>query len=284
LSEVVQNIRLIMEYDGSQFCGWQRQHMGLPTIQAHIEDALSSVLGRKVVVYGASRTDSGVHARGQVAHFYTDGRYEPERWRSILNFTLPSSIRILESSLMPRDFHAQKDVISKIYTYRLLNRPCASALDRRVLFYPGELDWAAIRASLPHFVGEKDFRAFQGAKAEVRSTVRRVLRFELKEEDATIGLYRFEIEGTGFLKQMVRTIIGTVLEVGEGKRLPEDIDRIFASQCRKTAGRTAPANGLCLESVYYPECGSARSPLIKTQTGPKSLEGALPLSELGANG
>src|SRR5205823_7844870 len=122
-------------------------------------------------------------ARGQIANFYTDrANIEPERWGKVLNYYLPKTIRVLDSREMPSQFHAQKDARSKIYEYRLLNRMYESALDRRVLFYPRELDWGKIRQSLPLFVGEKDFRGFQAAGASVKTTVRRIHRFELIEE------------------------------------------------------------------------------------------------------
>ena len=191
------NIGLLIEYDGTDFHGWQRQQES-PTIQALIEDNLSDVAGTKIVLYGASRTDSGVHAEAQVANFYVSSGIDPERWRSILNFRLPRTIRILCSQRMQDEFHAQKLAVSKVYEYRILNRDYSSALDRRVLFYPRPLLWYRIREAMPFLTGEKDFRAFQGAKAEVRTTVRTVYSFELYEDYQ--GLYRFRIEGSGFLK------------------------------------------------------------------------------------
>lgn len=243
------NIRLKIEYDGSEFCGWQRQG-DLPTIQSFIEDSLQRFMGQKVSLYGASRTDSGVHARGQVANFWGDSRFEGERWGKVLNSMLPRSIRILESEEVPDVFHSQKYALSKVYEYRLLNRRCASALDKTTFFYPRPLKWEKIRESLPHFVGTHDFAAFQGAKAEVKTTVRTIYRFDLFEEPG--GLYLFQIEGNGFLKQMVRAMMGTLLEIGEGKREPSDIPVLIASRDRRLSGRTAAPEGLCLVSIKYP--------------------------------
>ena len=242
------NIRLNIEYDGANFHGWQRQ-LALPTIQGHIEDVLKKVLGRKTTLYGASRTDSGVHAKGQVANFFAESTIPPDRWAAVLNTQLPPTIRLSGSAEAPSDFHAQKDARAKIYEYRLLNRKSASALDRRVCFYPRPLSWEKIRESLPLFVGRKDFKAFQAAKADVRSTVRTVFRFELLEDEA--GMFRFVVEGNGFLKQMVRTMIGTLLEIGENKRSPEEVHALFSERKRELAGRTAPAAGLCLVKVRY---------------------------------
>jgi tRNA pseudouridine38-40 synthase len=244
------NIRLDIEYDGSDFCGWQRQ-ADRPTIQAHIEDVVAKVERRRVTVYGAGRTDSGVHAKGQVANFESRYPIPVERWSYILNTHLPPTIRIQRASLQPDYFHAQKCAVTKIYEYRVLNRGSASALDRRVLFFPLELDWDAIRRALPLLVGHRDFAAFQGANATVKTTDRTLLKFDLLDEGS--GYYRFVLEGTGFLKHMVRNLVGTLLEIGEGKRAVEDIPAILASRDRRKAGKTAPAHGLCLVRVNYPE-------------------------------
>lgn len=246
------NILLKIEYDGTRFSGWQRQK-GHPTIQATIEDVLRKFTGNKTVLYGASRTDSGVHARGQMANFEVEPRMTPEKWAPFLNSALPSTIRILESKKVPSNFHAQKMAVSKMYEYRLLQRYCRSALDPTVEIVPIPLDWSAIRNAMPHFIGEHDFKAFQGARASVLTTVRTIHRFELFEEPG--GVYRFEIEGNGFLKQMVRSIIGTLIEIGAGKRSPHEIPQIIASGDRRRAGHTAEPGGLCLIRVNYPHLG-----------------------------
>lgn len=244
------NILLKIEYDGTEFCGWQRQPDG-PTIQSTIEDLLESILNRRVVLYASGRTDSGVHARAQYAMFRGDSKYEPETWARMLNFSLPPTIRILESRLMPDDFHAQRDVLYKTYEYRILNRKVASAIDRGVHFYPGVLDWDKIRLACSYFIGEKDFKSFQGAKAEVQTTTRTIMSLDLRIESQ--DLYVFRVEGTGFLKHMIRNIVGTLLEVGEGKIAPEDIPAIIAARDRRQAGRTVPSTGLYLTQVVYPE-------------------------------
>ncbi|NBX93953.1 MAG: tRNA pseudouridine(38-40) synthase TruA [Proteobacteria bacterium] len=242
------NILLKIEYDGSDFSGWQRQP-NHPTIQASIEDVLRKFTGKKVVVYGASRTDSGVHARGQIANFEVEPKMAPERWAPFLNSNLPRSIRIIESKRVPERFHAQKMARSKIYEYRIMQRSCPSALDKAIEIHPAPLNWEAIRKAMPYFVGEKDFKAFQGARSSVLTTVRTIYRFDLFEEGK--GVYRFEIEGNGFLKQMVRAIVGTLLEVGTGKKKPEEIPDIIESRDRRLAGHTAEPRGLCLVRVNY---------------------------------
>lgn len=246
----LKNIRLLIEYEGTDFCGWQRQ-LGKETIQQLLEDIIFKVVGRKVIVYGASRTDSGVHARGQVANFYTDAPLPVAKWAFVLNFWLPRTVRIVEAVEVPMWFHAQKCAVGKIYNYRILNRPLNSALDRRVYFVPAPLDWTKIAQALPYFVGEKDFRSFQAAKAEVLTTVRRIEEFHLLDEGS--GFYTLRIRGTGFLKQMVRTIVGTLVEVGLSKRTPESMAAVIASVDRMKAGPTAPASGLTLVRVFYPE-------------------------------
>jgi tRNA pseudouridine38-40 synthase len=242
------NIRLVVEYDGEDFCGWQRQASD-PSIQATLEDILTKIHCKKIIVVGAGRTDSGVHAEGQVAHFHTDREYEPSLWRAILNSDLPPTIRIRSSELVPQKFHAQKDARSKLYVYRILNRSYASALDRRVLLYPFELDWNAIKKACKNFEGTHDFKAFQAAGASVKTTIRTLYRCEVVKADE--HLYEIEFEGDGFLKQMVRTIVGTLVEVGEGKKTADDIIEILRSRNRKRAGRTVLPQGLVLREVRY---------------------------------
>lgn len=247
------NIRLTIEYDGEPFFGWQRQE-GLPTVQGEIERALAKILGEPVTLYGASRTDTGVHARGQVANFHATAPVPPERWAMVLNSYLPPAIRVTDSREVPGRFNARNDACSKVYEYRLLNRARPSALDRRLYHYPWPLDWEGIRRAMPHFVGKKDFRALQAAGATVKTTVRSVSRFDLVPDED--GLFRFVIEGDGFLKQMVRAIVGTLLEVGEGKRDPAAIPSVIESGDRRLAGRTAPGRGLTLVEVSYFEKGA----------------------------
>lgn len=245
------NIRLQIEYDGEDYVGWQRQDPQ-PTIQGVLERTLEQVLGQRVILFGAGRTDSGVHARGQVGNFFSPPTRIPhDRWTYVLNTQLPRSIRILKSEEVGPKFHAQKSAVGKLYEYSILNRKYGSALDRRSYFCPFPIDWDAVEAALPYFIGEKDFRSFQSGPTQVRSTVRRIERFQLFRESN--GLYRFEVQGNGFLKQMVRNMIGTVLEVGQGLRAPAEIERVIASTGREFAGRTVPAQGLCLLKVFYRE-------------------------------
>lgn len=242
------NIRLLIEYDGTAYCGWQRQLNG-PSIQEVLEETIARIAGVKTTVYGASRTDSGVHAQGQVALFQTLAPFPANRWALMLNFYLPSDIRVLESKEAEAGFHPQKKAVEKEYEYVVLNRAVHSALTPRVYFMPRKVDWALVREALPFFVGTHDFKSFQGAKAELKTTVRTISGFNLF--DRGDGFFAFRTRGTGFLKQQVRTMVGTLLEVGFGKRSPEDIARVLKSCSRRAAGPTAPARGLTLVRVYY---------------------------------
>jgi tRNA pseudouridine38-40 synthase len=244
------NIRLDIEYDGEEFHGWQRQ-LGVPTVQATIEDIISEIVGEKTILFGASRTDSGVHARNQVGNFFAQSPIPAQRWCLALNTKLPREIRILRSQEVPEDFHAQRSATSKEYEYRVLNRSFSSALDRRVYFWPHPLSWDKMLKGLNAFVGQKDFAAFQSGKPTVKTTVRTVYRFSAVQDPAVEGLWKFNIEGNGFLRQMVRNIMGTVMEIGQNLREPEEIEEIFSSGEREFAGRAAPARGLFLVKVNY---------------------------------
>ncbi len=244
----MKTIRLDLEYDGTPFAGWQRQPHK-PTIQGWLEDILGQVHSSKITVYGSSRTDSGVHAMGQVAHFYTEKNYPCDEWRRLLNDSLPPEIRVIRSQKVPDTFHAQKQVISKIYDFRILNGRTASALDRRVYFFPRPIDWGRVERALPYFVGEHDFKSFQGSGSDVLTTTRKIFNFTLHEEGK--NTYRLRVEGSGFLKQMVRNMVGTLIEIGEFKREPESIHEILLARDRRRAGKTVPASGLFLMEVKY---------------------------------
>ncbi len=245
------NIKLVIEYDGEFFHGWQRQVTGHATVQEEIEKALSEISGQKITLFGAGRTDSGVHACAQVANFEVNAPVPPERWRLALNTKLPHSIRVLESSVVPSNFHSQRKAVGKIYEYRILNRSFASALDRRVYFWPHKLDWDKMRIAAAHFVGEHDFGAFQSGKSTVKSTFRKIKRLEIIEDASSSSLYRIVVEGNGFLKQMVRNLVGTLMEVGQNLRDPNSIPELFLGKSREFAGRAAPARGLFLVKVIY---------------------------------
>ncbi len=247
----MRTLALILEYDGSDFSGWQLQP-GKRTVHAVVRDAIVRLVGdEEVVVHCSGRTDAGVHARYQVAHFHTKSSYRVDAFRGAVNHFLPRDVALVGVAEVPESFHARRRAVSKTYAYRILNRRQPSALDRlRVWHVVKPLDMEAMRAAARHLTGRHDFVSFQGPRAEVRTTVRTVhaVGFERQGDEIV-----FRIAGDGFLKQMVRNVIGTLVEVGLGQRSPEDIPGIISACRRSAAGMTAPPQGLYLERVYYPE-------------------------------
>ncbi|SMC18910.1 tRNA pseudouridine38-40 synthase [Desulfacinum hydrothermale DSM 13146] len=243
------NFKLILEYDGSNYHGWQRQK-GALTVQEVLESRLEIMLNRPVSVRASGRTDAGVHALGQVVNFYARTRLEPEDFLNGLNSLLPSDIVVLDAQEMPDSFHACYSATSKVYEYRILNRPIPSALERNYSWHiPRRLDVESMRACLPVLLGEHDFRAFMASRSSVNSTVRTLLDAQIRLPDPEHIVFRFE--ATGFLRHMVRNLVGTLVEAGKGKRNPQDLTRVLASRDRSRAGMTAPARGLYLVRVHY---------------------------------
>ena len=242
------NVKILLEYDGSNYHGWQRQKNAL-TIQEVVEEAVYKVTGEKVKVIGAGRTDAGVHARGQVANFHTNCRIPVERLPYAINSHLPEDIAVKGAEEVPDDFHARYSAKAKVYTYTIYNAPFPSPLMRKYsYFYPHILDVEAMQEAAKAFVGVHDFTAFRASGSPVKSSVRNVMRLEVKKSKDVITI---EVEADGFLYNMVRIIAGTLLEVGSGKRTPEEIPLVISSRDRERAGITLPAHGLCLEKVVY---------------------------------
>lgn len=242
-------IKLEIEYDGTRYNGWQRQKNGR-SIQQMLETAVGRVTGVEPVVHGSGRTDSGVHAIGQVAHFDTESKLAPERFASALNFYLPDDIRVITSQEASPDFHSRFDATGKTYVYTYRNHPQRSALHRGLCAHlPGEIDLEAMRQGAEYLIGEHDFASFC-ASAAGRNTVRRIDQIGIERQGPYVQII---ITGSGFLHHMVRIIAGTLAEVGRGERQPEDIGRILRAKDRQQAGPTAPAEGLLLKKVYYPE-------------------------------
>ena len=238
--------KLVLSYDGTDFCGWQRQPESR-TVQGVLEDALAKISGKGIAVVGAGRTDAGVHARGQVASFEADLRFTRDELQRALNAVLPEDVRVLSLHKAPPDFNARKMAKSKIYCYRIFNgRRVSPFLVRYVLHWTGPLDIAKMSAAARLFVREADFTAFSSNR--LLHPVRRVLRSGIQKKGNEIV---YTIEADGFLRYMVRTIIGTLLEVGRGKMEPQQIEDIFRQNRRSLAGPTAPAKGLCLVKVIY---------------------------------
>ncbi|GBD38780.1 tRNA pseudouridine synthase A [bacterium HR37] len=241
---------LVIEYDGTNYLGWQKQPQG-PTIQDTLERTLERITGEKVAVIGSGRTDSGVHALGQVANFKTESRLTPLQFQRALNSLLPKDIVIVGAREVEPGFHAQFDAKSKVYVYRILNRPYPSALERfRVWFVPNPLDVEEMKEALELFRGEHDFRAFAlSDKHRKGSTVRRVINTSIYQRQGNV--IEIEIEANGFLKGMVRLIVGALSNVGRKRISPKDVKDILESGKRSRFVFSAPPWGLFLKEVKY---------------------------------
>jgi tRNA pseudouridine38-40 synthase len=245
----MRTIKLLIEYDGTNYLGWQVQAKG-PTIQGVIEEKLKYLTGEGVRLIGSGRTDSGAHALGQVAHFRTESRLNVPTIQKALNSLLPPDIVIQKAEEVKDDFHARKKAKSKVYEYRILNRDFRSAIGRGYVWHiPQKLDFKAMKQATRHLLGEHDFSSFRSVGTPTQTAVRRIIQAEWKR--GSDGLLRFEIEATGFLKQMVRAIVGTLVETGKGKTSPVEFQKILESKDRKKAGPTAPSHGLFLKEVKY---------------------------------
>ncbi len=243
------NFKLVLEYDGSEYHGWQRQE-GVLTIQEVLESRIEVMLGSPVRVRGSGRTDAGVHAMGQVVNFYARTRLTPGEIQKGLNSLLPSDIVVLEAEEVPDWFHARFSAVSKTYEYRILNRETPSALERnRAWHIRRRLEAPPVWECLRRVVGTHDFAAFMAAGSSVRSTERTVYRADLSRPVPERWVFRFEADG--FLRHMVRNLVGTLVDVGAGKLSPEDFSKIMESRDRRRAGMTAPAHGLFLVDVSY---------------------------------
>ncbi len=245
----MKRILLTVEYDGTAYSGWQRQINGL-AVQQVLEEALASACGHPVVVTGSSRTDAGVHALMQMVHFDTDSTIPPEKYPFVLNNILPPDIRVQAGREVPAGFHARFLSSGKTYTYRILNRRHAGALQRNLCWHvPVPLDIHSMKKAVSDLVGTHDFRAFEASGGTAKSTVRTLDRADLHEEDGNITII---VSGNAFLYNMVRIIAGTLVEIGLGKLQPDAFRRAFESGSRLDLGMTAPPSGLELTEVRYP--------------------------------
>jgi len=243
------NFKLVIEYDGTDLAGWQRQP-DQPSVQAHLEAAFLRLTGQPVSVIGAGRTDAGVHARGQVAHFKGKTRLTPLELLRGANALIPHQIAVLGAEEAPPDFHARYHARSKVYDYALYPAPVRSTLNRLYAWHlPCELDLKMMAQALTSLEGEHDFASFQSTGSAVKNTVRRM--FEASLDERPDGLVRVTLEADGFLRHMARAIVGTLVEVGRGRVSPKEFQRILEAKDRSLAGATAPAHGLCLREVKY---------------------------------
>ncbi|HPD58241.1 MAG TPA: tRNA pseudouridine(38-40) synthase TruA [Smithellaceae bacterium] len=245
----MRNFKMVVEYDGSAYRGWQRQKNGL-SIQQVLEEAIKKITAQKVSVIGSGRTDAGVHALNQVASFRCATKLPVNSIYRGVNSVLPEDIVVKEMEEVPFEFHAQRDVKSKIYVYKICNQKLRPALGRNYSWFVRfDLDLPKMRQAAKYLLGTHDFSCFCATGTDVKDRVRTIMNIEIKK--VAEGNIEIIVEAKGFLKYMVRNIIGTLVEVGRGKRLPEEMKKIIASRDRKIAGATAPAHGLFLMEVKY---------------------------------
>lgn len=242
--------RLLIEYDGSSFHGWQIQP-NQPTVQEALESALSTILRTDISVVGSGRTDTGVHARGQIAHFTTEGDADEAKLLRSLNGILPDAIAVLAVEQAPEDFHARYDARRRLYLYFVSSAPRALDRHRRWKLWPTP-DFNCMNQAANELLGTHDFDSFCITQSETKNRVCTVER-AIWLEDGRRNDWRFEIAADRFLHGMVRAIVGTLVEIGHGKRPVDDMTRIIAAQDRRCAGQAAPSHGLALERVEYPE-------------------------------
>jgi tRNA pseudouridine38-40 synthase len=244
----MRNIKCVIAYDGAAFMGWQSQARGR-TIQETIEGALQVVLGHPVRVIASGRTDSGVHAFAQVINFPTESKIPTDGLTRGLNTILPGDVAFLSSEDAEPEFHARQMAKAKTYIYVMEISPTRNPfLARYALHDKGPLDYVAMQEAAGYFLGEHDFVSFQGAGSPVKTTIRNITTSEVFQKGNKVY---FRMQGSGFLRHMVRNIVGTLLQVGKGKRVPADIPSIMALKDRSFAGPTAPPQGLYLVGVDY---------------------------------
>ena len=244
----VRKIKLIVQYDGSGYRGWQVQP-GEKTIQAALVEAVSSLIGKRTFVHGASRTDSGVHALGQTALFETDSPIPTENFRDAINDRLPQDIVVAEATEAPRKFDLISGPTSKLYRYTIYTGELRPVMKINHCWHlPARLNIEAMQKAAKLIPGRKDFKSFQSARDRRENTVRTVFRCDVTSEDDWTYI---DVEGDGFLYNMVRNIVGTLVEIGIGRWEPDKMSEIIEAKRRTAAGRLAPPNGLCLMWIKY---------------------------------
>lgn len=244
----MRNIKLVIEYDGTNYHGWQKQ-LNAVTVQDVLENSIEQLTGENCNVTGAGRTDTGVHAFGQAANFFTQSSIPAERFSNALNSILPDDIVVKTSQQVEPDFHSRHCAKGKKYRYLIYNSQSVSAIYRNLTCHiPDSLDLNNMKEAAGYFIGSHDFSAFRASGSSVVNCVRNIRHVSLEHKEDMIV---FEIAGNGFLYNMVRIIAGTLIEIGMGKIHAKDIPSIIDSRCREKAGKTAPAQGLYLVEVYY---------------------------------
>lgn len=245
----MRNIKIILQYEGTRYQGWQRQESTENTIQGKLEALLSKMCGRKVEVTGSGRTDAGVHALGQTANFHIDTDKKAEEIMHYMNAYLPEDIAVIHVEEVPERFHSRLNARGKTYCYRILNSPVPRVFDRRYVHQvPEPLDVEAMRRAADKLCGTHDYKAFTSNKRSKKSTVRTVESIAIEQIQDEI---RLTFTGNGFLYHMVRIMAGTLIEAGRHEREAAQIEELLASGTREAAGELAPAKGLTLVEVRY---------------------------------
>lgn len=245
---MMKNVKLIIEYDGTNYHGWQYQN-NVNSIQEEIENALTIITGEFIDIFGSGRTDAGVHAIGQVANFYTTCQLPIERFKYALNMRLPRDITIVDSEEVDLDFHARFSAKGKRYKYIIYNNEMPSAINRNYSYHIiNKLNIDEMVKASEYLVGTHDFRSFMTKGTVVKDTIRTIYSIDINKN---ISFIEVIIEGSSFLRSMIRIIVGTLILIGNGKLKKEALPNIILGKKRCLAGPTAPAQGLYLQKVYY---------------------------------
>lgn len=245
----MKNYKIIIQYDGTRYKGWQVQKSTDMTIQGKLQDVLSAMTGLEVEVIGSGRTDAGVHALGQVANFHIPEHFTKEEVLEYLNHYLPMDIAVTDIEEVDERFHARYHAVSKTYMYRIHTSTIPNVFERKYMYtYTEPLDVNAMREAAKYMIGSHDYMAFCGNKKMKKSTVRTVTAIDIVEKKNEIQI---SYTGDGFLQNMIRIMTGTLIEVGNGMKKVEDISRVLESKVRENAGYMVPAEGLILKNVEY---------------------------------
>lgn len=244
----MRTILLNIEFDGTAYVGWQLQRNGL-SVQGVVESALTQILGQEVRLHSSGRTDAGVHARGMAAHFLTESGLPLQAFREGVNRFLPADVVIREAHEMPAGFHARFSARGKWYRYTIYQHAVRSPLAARTSWHlRNKLDLDLMRTAAGYLVGEHDFQAFRTSGCVAKTSVREIFQVDVLAEGAFVHI---DFRGSGFLRNMVRMLAGTLVEVGMGKRSPHDVEKLLRGEVGLECGPTAPAHGLCLQEVWY---------------------------------
>lgn len=268
-------VRLLIGYDGSGYHGWQRQRHGEPTVQEALETGLGRLCGESITVHGAGRTDAGVHAQGMVAHFHTGTTIPVIAFSKGLNALLPNDIRILDAEDALPDFHSRFSALAKTYRYDFFTGPVLHPAGRRYrAHYPGPFSIDFLQTAFADLIGSHDFSSFERSGSRDknavhgRGAVRTLSRISCQPLLGTSDHWSIRVTGDGFLRQMVRILAGTLIEIGQNKRRAEEMTGILAARDRTAAGHTAPACGLWLETIHYPLPVFHRNPVCSSPAAP----------------